>query len=131
MTFDAPLHEQRRVAPHQWHHVDSTMARDASNSLLDMNAVIEVHKIRQIVHPCPLDRLTRAKAFSNRLKLWTIRPDLRVTLHANLSRRNSGKVTCLDGRVTIAAIDPEASDMMFMTELNRLGADNTHLRLVG
>jgi hypothetical protein len=51
VTIEAPLHLQRRLAPHHRHFVDAAMAFDASDAPADVNAVVEVHEPGQIMYP--------------------------------------------------------------------------------
>src|SRR5215213_5583373 len=97
MALDAPLHKQCRVSPHQRHGIYSTMAGDASDAFFNMDAVVEVHEIWQIMHTCPFNRFTGSKAAADRLELWAISPDLRMTLHTDLSGGDSREWADLDG----------------------------------
>src|SRR5689334_4560610 len=62
MTFETPLHRQRRDARDERHLIDTSVALDATDTFVDVNAVIEVHEVRQIVYAHPLDRLARSGA---------------------------------------------------------------------
>src|SRR5438067_8945842 len=59
MAVQAPLHLQRGVVIHQRHTVYRPMARVTPDTFVDMNAVIEIGKVGQIVHPGPNQRLDR------------------------------------------------------------------------
>src|SRR5262249_17975228 len=54
MTFEAPLHLQRRYLIRQRHQVDSPVTGGATNAFVDVNAVIEIDEVRQIVHSSPV-----------------------------------------------------------------------------
>src|SRR6185436_12786972 len=90
-----------------------------------MNAVIEIHKIRQIVHPHPFDGLSGTETGAHRLERRAGVPDLRMAVHAGLGGRNVGEARFLYSRVTVQAIDSEPADMVLMAELHRL-----HPRLI-
>jgi len=53
VAIEAPGHEQRMRLPRQRHLVDTPVACHTANTLGNVNAVIEVHKVRKIVHPYP------------------------------------------------------------------------------
>src|SRR5262249_47920445 len=55
MTFEAPLHLQRRYLIRQRHQVDSSVTGRATYAFVDVNAVIEIDEVRQIVHSSPVD----------------------------------------------------------------------------
>lgn len=82
VTAHTPLHLQRRRLVSDGHLIDSTMASGASDSLVHMNAVVEIGIVGEIVDPNPLNRLAGAKAGTNRFQIRTISPDLLVTVHA-------------------------------------------------
>ena len=104
------------------------MARRATHAFADVNAVIEIHKIRETVHPHPIDRLIGAIALANRLQVTHIVKQHRVAIHAGFCRWNAGGRRVLYPRVTIAAIDAIVADVMLVAELHGLLA---RLILVG
>ncbi len=54
MALHAPLHGYSVLTfPHQRHCVDAPVARRTTDALVDVNAVIEINKIRQIVARAP------------------------------------------------------------------------------
>jgi len=120
MAFETPFHLKRGHLPYQRHLIDSAVAGRAAHSFVDVNAVIEIDEVGQIVHALPDDRLTGAPAFADRLQIRAVCKELRVTVHARLCRRYSGKRRFFDRRMAIAAIYSVIADVMFMTELNRL-----------
>jgi hypothetical protein len=95
---------------------------------MNVNAVIEVNEVRQIVHASPMDRTVFSKARPYWFEHRTIGPNLGVAVHAGLRRRDSGKRTLLDRRVTKPAVDSDSRDVMFMTERNRLIASDANFR---
>ena len=102
-----------------------------TDALMDMNAVIEVHEVRNVVHAHPEKRMILAKTCANRLQRGTGRPDLFMAGHAYFRWRHSGKCSALHGRVAIAAVDSKTRDVVFMTEGNRLFPDDVLIRDVG
>lgn len=83
MTLETPIHMQRVDPPGERHLIDPAMAGSATDALVHVNAMIEINKSRQVVDACPLDRLARAKTLSYRRQRRAVRPDLRVTIHAD------------------------------------------------
>src|SRR5205823_975635 len=106
------------------------MAGRATHTLVDVNAVIEISKVGEVVHPGPPDRLSRAPALADWLQVEAVRPDLRVAVHAGLSRGYARKGELLNGRMTVAAVYAIIADMMFVAELNRLLARKISLSVV-
>ena len=107
------------------------MTRRAADALVHVNAVIEINEVGQIVHPGPFDRLPRAPTLAHRLEVRTIRPNLRVAIHASLRRRYAGIGKLLDGRVTVAAIYSVIAYVVFVAELNGLLAREKSLSVIG
>lgn len=130
MALEAPLHIQRRDLIGERHQIDSAVTRRAADSLVQVNAVIEIDEVGQIVHPRPSDRLACAPALANGLQVRRVRPDLRVAVHARPSRGDSRERSFLDGRVTVAAIDAVIAYVMFVAELNGLLAWKERLRVI-
>jgi hypothetical protein len=120
MASQAPLHLQGFRLVHQGHLVYRAVAGVAADALGDVNAVIEVDEVGELVNAGPLQRFAGAVAGADGLKELGVGPDLRVTVHARLGRRNSGEAGGLDRGVTITAVDAESGDVMLMAEWNRL-----------
>ena len=95
-----------------------------------MNAVIEIGKIGEVVNPGPLDRLTGAPAFADRLEVRAVRPDLRMAVHAGLGRGDAGKCESLDCCVAITAVDAVIPHVVFMAELDWLLARKISLGVI-
>jgi len=85
-----------------------------------VNAVIEIDVVGKVVDSRPLNRLACARALSDRLQVRTVRPYLRVAVHAGLRRRNSRRSGSLNRSMTIAAINAVVSGMVLMAELHGL-----------
>ena len=116
VAAQAPLHLQGFSLVHQRHLIDWPMAGIAADSLGDMNAVIEKHKIGKLVYPRPLERLARAVAGAHRLKQLGVGPDLRMAVHAGLGGRNAREAGNLHRGVAVTAIDAQSGDVMLMAE---------------
>src|SRR5205823_2460982 len=76
----------------------------------------------KLMDAIPRQRFAAPIALAHRLEHRTVRPNLRVAVHADLARRNARECRCLDGRMAVTAIDAKAGDMMLMAEGNRLSA---------
>ena len=120
VAVDAPLHRERRGLKGQRHLVDASVARGAADAFVDVDAVVEVHEIRQAVDAAPDDRRVRGVAGAHRLEHRGVGPDLCVAVHARLRRRDAGEVRGLDRGVAVAAVDAEARDVVLVAEGNRL-----------
>src|SRR5215210_578295 len=125
VTRQAPLHLERRLLVHQRHAVHPPMAGRAADSLRDMDAVVEVDEIGQVVHAGPFDRHVVGVARPHRLEQVRVRPDLLVAVHADLGGRDPREARLLDGRMAVAAVDPEARHVMLMAERHGLLEDHT------
>src|SRR5688572_22355292 len=120
VTIEAPVHRERRVLVDQRHLVHRTMTGRAADSLLHVNAVVEVHEVRQIVHTRPFQGRVVAKTRPNRLENGGATPDLRMAIHAGFRRRDVREGGLLDRRMAIPAIDPHAPYVVGVAELDRL-----------
>ena len=92
------------------------MAALAADAFVHVDAVVEIDKIRQVVHPHPLQRFSRAIALPHRLQHGRARPYLPVAVHAGLGRRDAGKIGILDGGVAVAAVNAHAAHVVLMAE---------------
>ena len=117
MAIQAPAHVQTGALPGQRHAVDRAVAGDTSDTFGNMNAVIEICELGQVVNTFPLDRLVIAKTGSDGFEIWTVRPQLAVTVHTSLRRRHARGSGGLDRLVTISAVDTVVAYMVFMREL--------------
>src|SRR5207248_7117523 len=96
------------------------MAALTTDSLVDVNTVIEIHEIRQVVNPRPTDRLSAAKTGPHRLQCRARAPDLRMAIHAGLGRRHVGETRRLDAGVAVPAIHAQPAYMVRVAERDRL-----------
>src|SRR4029453_8049489 len=91
VAVDAPVHLERLFLPHQRHSVDLSVTSGAPHSLFHVNAVIEVHKVWQIVDAGPGDGAVGSKALPHWFEIRARREDLRVAVHARLGWGNAGQ----------------------------------------
>ena len=91
MAIQTPLHMQGLCLPREWHFVDAAVTGFTANSLMDVNAVIEVDEVRKIVDAHPFQRTVVTQACANGFQRWAIGPNLLVTVHAYFGRRNACK----------------------------------------
>src|SRR5665213_2611557 len=115
-----PSHRKRRRLLHQRHAVHIAVARRAADSLGHVNTVVEINIVGKLMDPTPVYRLILCQTVAYRRKHRCIGPDLRMARHAGFRRRDFGESGLLHGLVAIAAIQPEASDMMGVAERYRL-----------
>ena len=66
VTFQTPVHVKGVLPPHQRHFIDPAMAGGATDSFVDMNAMVEINKSGKIMNAGPLDRLAGAKTVADR-----------------------------------------------------------------
>ena len=71
------------------HLIDASMASGATHAFVDVDAVIEVNKIRELMHAEPLDRPARAEALTNRGQVITIPKNFSVAFHAGRGGRDA------------------------------------------
>src|SRR5262245_20524692 len=116
------------LSPGEWHQINTSMAGDAANALIQMDAVIEVGEIRQVVDSRPGDGLAVAVALAHRLQHWAIGPDLEVTVHAGLGRRDTSKCRSLDRGMTVSAVDAKGVNVVLVAKLHGLWARHASLR---
>ena len=107
------------------------MTGNAAYSFVNVDAVIEISKSGHIVDPYPFDGLARSVTFPHRRKQRTVRPDLGMAIHADFRRRNAGKSRVFYRGVTVSTVDPVVTDVVLVTELNRLRARHTDSSHIG
>ena len=120
VTVQAPLHQQRARLENQRHLVDLSVTSRATNALVNVNAVVEIHKIRQPVDLDPLNGFVGAIAFAHRFEITRGVEQHGVAVHAGLGWRDSRNGGSFHTRVAVAAIDAVVSHMMLVAELHRL-----------
>src|ERR1700680_3310760 len=103
------------------------MTGRTADALVYVHAVIEVHKIRQVVDTGPLERFTGPVTSPHWFENFGVRPDLRMTAHADLGGWDSGERRSLHGCVTVAAINAVVAHMVLVAERDRLFLYNVNI----
>src|SRR5262249_48155728 len=106
MTLQAPAHQQRAVLIRERHQIDGPVTFGAADSLIYMNAVVEVDELRQVMNSLPGDCRAGAKAGPHRRKRLGAHPDLLMAINASLGRWNPREGRRFDRSVAVATIDP-------------------------
>ena len=130
MTLEAPLHLKRSRLIGKRHQIDAPVTSRASDTLVHMDAVIEIDEVGQVINAGPFEGFAGAPALAYGFEVRAVCPDLRVTVHARFGGRNPGISKFFNRSVTIAAIDRLIAYVMFVTELNRLFARKESLSVV-
>src|SRR4030095_4227566 len=112
------------------HLVDASVAADAADTFVDVHAVIEVNELGQVVNAVPLQRLAGFEAVAHRFERRAVGPDLRMAVHARLSRRNPCESRAFDRSVAVAAVDADGADMVIVAERHWLLNDDVAPRRV-
>ncbi len=120
MALQTPFHLQRIRLRNYRHLIDAAMTSRTTNTLRDVNRVIEISEVRQVVHAYPFERFARLETRAYRFEIRTVSPNLFMTIHADLRRRYPGGGRSLDRCVTVTTIDAVIADVVFVTELDRL-----------
>ncbi len=120
VTIKTPRHGVRLRVINHVHLIDLPVATDTADSPVHVDRVIKVNVFRGFVDLDPLDRLPGLPRLANQGELGTVLLNLRVTVHADLSRGDIGVGGGLNERVAIAAVHAELSSMDFVGEGNRL-----------
>jgi len=132
MAIEAPAHAEGLRLDRQPHLFNLLyivrVTVVAPDTLVDMDAVVEVNEIRQIIQSRPLHRFARLPAFQYRRKHRLISQYLRVTRHTRLGRRNAREIAGLNRGMTITTIDAVSRNMAGMAERNGLLFRNIDIR---
>ena len=120
VAVEAPAHRQRRYLVNARHVLDMAVTSRAAYASMHVNCVVEVNEIRQVVNTIPGDRPVGKIAAPYAFEQWTVVPNLRVTPHADVRRRNSGKPGRLRAPVTVQAGNLIVAHVMSVIELDRL-----------
>jgi len=130
MAVEAELHLQRCVLISKWHLIDGTVAGITADTFVYVDAVIEIYKVGQLVDPRPLERAPCAIAFTDRLQISGVGPDLRVAVHAGLGGWNACEARSFNRGVTVTAIDAKSRYMVLVAKRNRLVFPDSSIRNV-
>src|SRR4029077_17817040 len=109
--------------------IDLTMARGAANALSNVNAVIEIHVVRQIVNANPADGCVGAKTLAHRFEHRRTVPYLRMAVHARFRGRDVGERRIFNRSMAVAAVNTQAPHVMLVAE--RYGLIDGDLRARG
>jgi len=120
VTVEAEAHLHRLRFESERHLIDATVTRRAADTLIDVDAVVEIHEAWQVRDAIPGNRLVGREAGADRCQRRALRPDLGVAVHARLGRRHARERRRLDGRVAIATVDAVVGDVVLVAERNRL-----------
>jgi len=120
VTVQAERHGERLRFIGEVHFVNARMTTVAADALRDVDTMIKIDEVRQVIDFVPNDRLTVCIAVTNGLQERAVRPNLRMTAHADLGRGHARMCGNLDRSVTIAAIDAEFFGMVLVTKRHRL-----------
>jgi hypothetical protein len=107
VTLETPAHAEGLDETNLLHFRDVTVAGLASNSLADVNAVIEISVVGRFVDANPVDRLTRIRTRQEWGDPRVVSSDEGVTVHTGLCGRQRCGGRDLDGGVAVTTIDPE------------------------
>src|SRR5207244_8676445 len=103
MTIEAPFHVKRIHAPHDRHLIDMAMAGGTTESLCDMDTVIEINVIGQIVHTGPFQWHIGGQALTDGCQDRRIVKNLRMTSHTGFAGGHAGESRFLNGIMAVAA----------------------------
>lgn len=119
---ETPFHLERVLLINRRHVRDITVARGATDTLSDVDAVIEIDVFGKVVDADPLNRFVVTVTGPDRLEVRTVCPNLGMTVHTGLCWGHTRRSGGLDRGVTITAIDTVVTDMVFVAELDWLGS---------
>ena len=91
MALDTPLHRHGLGLERQLHLLDLTVTCRTSNAFIEMDAVVEIDKIRQVVDAAPFERFPGPPTGAHRLQHRAGVPDLGVAIHTGRGWGNIGK----------------------------------------
>jgi hypothetical protein len=114
VAIETPIHLQALHFGHHRHLIDPAMTSFTADALLDMNGMIKVNKIRQVMHANPCQGLTGFGAAAHEFQVRGILSHLPVTPHTGFGGGNAGRITFFHRRMTIAAVQPQPTDMLGM-----------------
>src|SRR5271166_3006629 len=106
MAIEAPFHRQRLLFPCQRHQINPPVARNARNSLLNVNSMLKIDEVGKVVNTGPDKGLTVPQTGTHRLEHRTVSPDLRVAGHASMRGRHTRKCCVLNRGMAIATVYP-------------------------
>jgi hypothetical protein len=84
------------------------------DTTLNVNRVVEVHKVRDLVNLRPLHRYVFVITLTNRLEERAVIPNLRVTGHTGMRSGIACLGRLLDACVAVTAIDTQLGHVVFV-----------------
>ena len=120
MTIDTPAHGQRLSLLDPLHLLNSAVASRTIDTCRCVDAMIEVHVIRQLVNTAPSDGLIGSVRGPDRQQSHAVRANFAVALHADLGRGKRRKRAPFHREMAEPAVETEISCVQLVTELDRL-----------
>lgn len=130
MTVETELHRERPLLVYERHAFDVAVTARASDAGRDVHGMIEVHEVRHVVHSVPANGFSAEVARAHGRELWAVRPDLRMTTHADLGARHTSVRRAFGFAVAIEADDTVVLYVMTMIELYGLFDDELAVLIV-
>jgi hypothetical protein len=75
VAVETPFHRKRSDLGDDFHFVNTTMTRNATDAAVNMYCVIEINEVWKIVNPIPQNGLVRFQAFTNGRQQCALRFD--------------------------------------------------------
>src|SRR5207245_9967352 len=95
------------------------MTGDTANTFVQVNTVIEVGKIREIIHSGPGNGLPRPETVPHGGKEGTCSPDIGMTIHTRFSVRHSSNGADFHRAVAVAPVNTKPTHAMLMADQHR------------
>ena len=100
------------------------MAGRAADSLVDVNAVIEIDIVGEAMNLDPFNGLIGPGAFPDRFEIADVIEENGMAIHAGLGGRDAGVGGRFHAGVTVPTIDAVIADVVFVAELDGLLASD-------
>src|SRR5690606_36367410 len=120
VAVETPVHRQRGHRIDHGHLRHVAMAAGAADATIDVRLVAEEDEVGDAVDPFPGDGDVFEKTFTDRLEDGRLDPDLAVTSHAEVGRRQSRLVASIGEVVAKETVDSVVEDVVSVIELDRL-----------
>jgi hypothetical protein len=132
MAIEAPAHREGLALCRERHRPDFPMTGRATNSLVHVNAVVEIHVIGQAGDPVPRQGQALRRALDHRPQRRRIRGDLRMAGQADLCARHSRECLRLHGCMAVAAIDVQLAGVEAVAKADGLpGSESDTAPMIG
>ena len=130
VAVDAPSHVESVGLPRDWHVSNRPVAGCATNSLVNVNAMIEINKVWQRIDAGPFNGIIGEIAIPHRLEHGAVHPDFGMATHAGVGWRNARERRIFHRNVAVPAVDAQSADVMFVAEGNGLRVMHPHVGVV-